>query len=747
MKKKLLAILLILVLAFTAIVATACVKNKERDLKQVTAKVTYAGRTSQVDKLELNSAVYNYVYMYYSYYAQGYLSQASYQSILNNIGPTFNQMNEELAETEAYTLKCIDELYNLVLANGTEEEKAAAKAASTVGKKYNVSDRIKEIVSILPKKHLIAAIEAYNEEMQSSLDGYLDEYESELEKASAGASIENVKEVTIISAPWKLTYEKGETLNESGLKVGAVYEGQTEPVVLDRSDFTVTDFSSDEIAEDVEVTVTFANKTATFKVAIVAEKPSRSKLPTEEEEEEKTEVPKLFEVNLAEEIAAVKTTDSARYKALSEAKRRLEKQIGANYRNYEFYYLAKLKTQVVAAYEEIVGEDSSTVSEAQLIEEYQKRLEEQKQALLLGSTDYRSAMNGTDVKTQIVHEDGKVFYVYNLLFKVTDDLKELYTKFESEKVASEEALEAYLNTMINRTGIYVSNVEYDKDAECEEENCTCTACVNYTGENPGECTDENCTCVKCPNKRFITKAFAEENGLTYDEETETINILEMRNALYADLAELSKTATTEERLANLEKFKKWIYMVNDDPGTFTALSDGKLGYSSVQMEDTSEGEWDKNFVALSKALAYGTAAEKAEWEIVGEGIGSFGWCYSSFGIHVVMLSGYALPEEYVNDDDDDYKIEGTDYYALPMGAITDYPSYKAEEENAVDEQVVITPAEGTLAYNIVESIKANRKDELVGNFKKNFYQKTLKNDVKISYNKKVYKDLIENYKK
>ena len=59
MKKKLLVILMILVLAITAIVASACsegsmiVKNKERDFKQVTASVKYADRAAQVDKLEL----------------------------------------------------------------------------------------------------------------------------------------------------------------------------------------------------------------------------------------------------------------------------------------------------------------------------------------------------------------------------------------------------------------------------------------------------------------------------------------------------------------------------------------------------------------------------------------------------------------------------------------------------------------------------------------------------------------------
>ena len=65
MKKKLLTILSVLVLAAVMIVATACgngtlfQKNNERDMTQLTASVTYAGRSSQVTKTELNSAMYN----------------------------------------------------------------------------------------------------------------------------------------------------------------------------------------------------------------------------------------------------------------------------------------------------------------------------------------------------------------------------------------------------------------------------------------------------------------------------------------------------------------------------------------------------------------------------------------------------------------------------------------------------------------------------------------------------------------
>ena len=207
MKKKLLVLLIVLVLAASMIVATACndsgmiVKNQKRNMTQVTADVTYAGRAAQVDKLELNQTIYNFVYQYYSYYQQGYVGQSTYQGIIDNIGTSYNNANKSLAQDEAYTLYCIDELYKDVQQNGTEEAKKKAAAASTVGKKYNLQARIKEIESLLPTKDLIAAIKEYNEEMQESFDSFREAYEKEINAATAtGKSTENVAFTLVIAS-------------------------------------------------------------------------------------------------------------------------------------------------------------------------------------------------------------------------------------------------------------------------------------------------------------------------------------------------------------------------------------------------------------------------------------------------------------------------------------------------------------------------------------------------------------------
>ncbi len=728
MKKKLLVIIMILVIATVAIFTTACnstagmiSKNQERDLRQNTATASYANRNAQVDKLELNATINNFVYQYYNYYQQGYLTQEQYQQVLENIGTSYKQANESLAETEAYTLKCIDELYKRVQGNGTEEEKAAAAQKNTAGKAYNEASRISEIESVLPKKDLIAAVEAYNEEMQKSFDSYREAYEKEIEKGQATTkSTNNIKSVNIETKPWKLVYEVGEEENLSGLKVSVTYNDDSK-VDLERSDFTVTGFSSEEAKDAQEITVTFGNTTATYTIDIIAAKPSRPVLPTEEEEEEKTVVPALFENDLEEKIAAA---DKDEAKILKEAKRRLEKQMTTNYRSYQYYYLAKLKTQVVTAYEEIVG-GAASVTLAEINEYYAEKLAEQVEQLTLKAKKYSEIAEGADVKTQIVHEDGQYFYVQNLLVKISSDLQAKYDAFKEEKVANDDALELYLNGLIDQTGVYISNVAYDKDATCEDENCTCTACANYKGENPGPCTDENCTCKKCPNKRYINEKFAEEHNLTLASDG-TINVWDVLNVLFADLGTVG--TSEEDRAAMLTKFKKWTYMLNEDDGAFTCYTDGKLGYS-VNMETSS---YEANFTDLSRALAYGSDAEKAEWHVVGTGVGSYGWCYTSYGIHVVMLSGYALENTTKATD------LGNGQYALPADSIVDYTSYEKATEGDL--------AKGTLIYDLKEKLLEDKKNDLIGSFKKDFYQKEMKENAKISYYEKTYKDLVKQYK-
>ena len=224
----------------------------------------------------------------------------------------------------------------------------------------------------------------------------------------------------------------------------------------------------------------------------------------------------------------------------------------------------------------------------------------------------------------------------------------------------------------------------------------------------------------------MTAEFAAEHGLALSEDG-TINILAVRDEVAKELKDLSDGGATPTEM--IKAFDRLTYMLNDDEGAFTALTDGKLGYS-LSMDESSYVE---NFTALSRALAYGTAAEKAEWHVVGTGVGSFGWCYTNYGIHFVMLSGYALEDPAAAG----VTALGNDLYAIAENTITDYASYEPATETDL--------AKGTVIYEIKEKLLSDKKDELIGDFKKDFYQNEIEQNVKITYSKKVYKDLIEQY--
>ena len=737
MKKRLLTVLTMLVLVAAMLLTAACgdgsmfEKNDERDMTQVTADVSYAGRNSQVTKMELSSTINNWVYQYYSYYQQGYISQTNYQAILENLPTSFKQANEDLAKTEAYVLKCMDELYQAL------PDKTAADQKSTVNKAYDRTARIAEIETLLPEKYLAAARKAYNDDMQEAFDGYREAYETELKNGARNAkSVENVEELIVDTDKVKKEYEKGESsLNLNGLKVSVKYKDVEAPVDLIRSDYTVTGFDSSEVGTK-EITVTFGTTTSTFDVEIIAAKPSRPAMPKDEEEDEDTDPAERFEVSLEADIAAARTEDPEEYKILKEAKRRLEKSFEANYRSYDYYYLSRLKTEVTNAVEEKQTEGLEASGE-EIATKYAEMAAEQREKLISDPDSYETtAESSSDYKTQIVHTDEGFFYVQHVLFKVTDELKAKHTEWKDEKIASDEALEAYLNALIDQTPVYISNIEYDKDATCEDEDCQCTACTNYKGTEPGACEDEDCECVKCPNKRFVNEDFIANVGnyvsdpdfaLNADKVNEdgTINVHEVIRAMYADLGSVTADADDEARQAILKKFEKWVYMCNDDEGFFTTLSDGKVGYTIGK----NHSDMVENFTNLSRALAYGTDAEN--WTIIGSGIGAYGYCYTEYGIHVIMLAGYATGTEAA--------AESGDYYVSDLDTIVKLDEYEAGEEGEV--------AKGTLAYYIGQSILEEEESAAKGGFKKGFYQGELTDEetTKITYYDDRYEDLIEAY--
>ena len=751
MKKKLLTILIVLLLAVVTVVATACgngtlfEKNTKRDMLQLTASVKYADRASQVTKTELNSAIYNYAYQYYYYYQMGYLSESSYKAFVNNLDTYFTQENEVLAKSEAYTLKCIEVLYQDVLANGTDAQKDAAEKASTKGKEYNLSDRIAEIETVLSAKYLAEARKAYNEDMQTAFDKYRDAYETELEEGSrTSKSTDNIEKLILDTEMVKKEYEKGaSSINLNGLKVSVKYKDVEEAVELERSDYTVTGFDSSAVKDENEITVTFGGVSEKFNVKIVAAKPSRPVMPKDEEEEDdEITVPDLFEETLEKDIDAAHGTDLAEYKVLKEAKRRLEQSFESTYRSYSYYYLEQLKSQVVKEVEAKYTDPITEATGEEIQIRYNELAKDQLETLKVGTSSYDSAMtssDGDDYKKQVVHTDEGYFYVQHIVINITDDLKAVYTAAENEKIWQSELDDIY-KTQCAKIGVYISNVEYDKSAKCENEDCDCKECENYKGEGPFVC-DGTCTCKQCLSKRFINEEFAENIGdyvsdpdFVFDDtkvnEDGTINVMEVIRAMYADLGTVDGASSLADRQEIIKKFKKWAYMLSEDTEAYyTLIESGKPGYALGKTQSSYVSE----FNALARALAYGTDAEN--YEIQGTGVGSYAICYTKdYGIHVMMLTGYAV------DPDHSESLEDGKYFRNNVDAVTSITVYEAAEEEG-------NAAEGTLAANIGKLIVEEKQAAAKGAFKLDFYQKEIEDSkvTTITYYDKVYQDLLESY--
>lgn len=709
MKKKLFALLLIIIVAFTMLFTTACgvtdflVKNDERNLTQLTSSVEYAGRKAQVDKLELYSTVYNFVYTYYSYYQQGYINEAQYRSVLDSIPDSFDSANESLAEEAIYVLKCIEYLEELVKADGTVEQKAAVAAASTAGKSFTIAGRTAEIESLLTAAQLKAAREAYNEDMQKLFDGYRDEYEEELDKAGAVTKdTDNIKSVNIVTLPAVIEYEVGaEELEVDDMVVSVTYEDDT-TVTLERSDFTVTGFNSEAVAEEQEITVTFGGETATFNVSIIAAKPTRPVLKTEEEEEDVT-VPDLFEVKLATSIEdAQEAENDEEYAILKEAKRRLDKYMKEQYRTFAYYYLSALEDEVETAVEEVLVANVA-VTDDEIAAEYQDRLASERETLL-SEGGYADKLKENPYTT-IVHDDADegYFYVQHILFKQTADLTARYEEFKAESSANEEALAEYRDYLSELVGVWVSNTDYDSEADEEE--------------NEGE-------------ERFVNQEIADEYGLTVDQDG-TINVLDLIDTICVQIettkSEYAASDTEEQQKQILDTFKTWIYRCNDDEGLFTSFDDNVLGYKLGK----TESDYVDSFTALSRALAYGgTAEEDSEYHIVGTGVGAYGWCYTEYGIHIIMVSGYVC-----NTDSADVTALAGDDYALGLDYVTNVTEYAENEDGTVD---------GTLREYLRDILQDEKEASVIGDFKKAFYQNELENNSKATYYDN-YKDLVESF--
>ena len=807
MKKTVLSILIVAVLVAAMLTATACSTdsgmfriNEERASKQVTAVAEYEGRVGIVDVNDLYASFqsyYNYLYMYYQH---GYIDAATFQSYLSNLDETLANSNKSLARTALYNLKCLDYLYNYYSANADQDKVAEMRAASTAGRKYDWSkmdslaryfvERNLEIEAVLAcysdYSYVNAAIRTTNESIQKLYDDYLKAVKEEAEATviTGDTTPAGYTDIRIVDLPIRQIYEATTsdkvTVDTQGLKVVALYPADTtfeedvevedfvegeqsyKAVVIPNTYLIIKEIESDTVKSALQndgkltATITYGDFSKTFDVNVTYPRPTRStpaKAEEEEQEDNSTKVERfVFEVkesdfvqeglNEEERAAALKE-----YKFARTAMARLVKYMSDNYRTYDNYLYSNLNTQLRNAASDLITA-TVTITEAQLNAEYNRLINAEYEKYL--STPYNKST--LDDRNTIVHEvfedeQGQptygYYYVSQVLFKFTQDLSDLIDEFKAEKIASDEALDAYTRTLAQQIGVWYSNPEYDAEAECEDEDCTCPHCANYKGERVEYTTleqwyacNEDCPCAACPSHKYLND--------------QTVNVLDAISEIVLDLDEANQEFDLK---SFLDVINDWSYKANEDDGVFTYITNEKYGYLMTP-EGVASGMVESFELACDTLAKYDGVEipfdEAAELQNKGVyilsakgGVGSYAYCVSTYGIHLVTLTYYypnqPTADGLVNEGRDGYVELGLDYVTnvFDYQEVTEGNEYKIAKADGSTYYL----AKGTLAASIYDTLYSEAVSTATGNFQKEFYNNYA--DSNITLNPKGYEYLLK----
>lgn len=791
MKRTILTVIIVAVLAVSIVLLTACGTdmfpvNEERAGKQVTATVNYADRVAIVSVEELYNQFYSYYNYLYSYYQYGYISADQFQSYMDNLDETFESYNKSLAKSSLYGLLCLDTMYNRYVETLPADDQRVIdmKAASTKGKTYDFSkmselnryyeERTAEIRAVLAchtdYSYVNSAIRSANSDMQSRYDSYVETVRGEyaaLDGTSKDTTPEGFTGITIVQKPYRLIYEvdSSATLDTRGMVVVANYaEANAEhglTVEIPNKYLVTSGFSASSAAKEQVITVTYGQKTATFTVDIVTARPTReqpAKAEASDEDNSKMEAYFSFEVKesdyIKEGMTEAELTEARQeLKIARSAMSRLNNYLKENYHTYTNYLFSYLNTQLRNLAKETKAAEV-TLTEAELNAEYARLLDERRAALAVDAFAKGDLDKTETALIQPVFDDTYgYYYVSQVLFKFTDAENNAISTFTSAGNANETAIAAFTVKTAQEIEVWLSNPDYDKDAVCDKETCTCPHCKNYVlpagTEAPSFTTldqwyscEGTCDCVACPAKKYTGKA----------------NVMDVIADIEADLDAVNGDATVTAdaeayRMALLETINGWIYKANEDSGAFSSITNEEYGY--LMTPETEKSGMVEAFELACDALAAynGTDTYKGETfaeakarmaakgvflESAAGGVGGYAWCVSDYGIHFVVLTAYAADADFGTLTAT--TIDGTAYQEIGLDYIVN--SYDNSAEDATSFRVVAADgtikeyAAGTVAAEIGTSLLSEKVTANYTNFQKDFITKY--EDSNIEYNPKGY---------
>lgn len=287
-------------------------------------------------------------------------------------------------------------------------------------------------------------------------------------------------------------------------------------------------------------------------------------------------------------------------KALNE----LKKQLADNYKSYDYYLNSAYETQLISKYKRELGEKFNP-DDAAIQAEYERYVSLNKEKFSIETeANYKTAISSSLTNT-VYHPTSEhgYGYVFNILFKFSDEQSTELKNFTAGQ-PDKTIVEKYRAQLANKIEVMKSNPDYDPDEVCEE-------CEKAQKDNKDP--NKYCTKEKCNARPY--EVDSEGNIKKY-------NVMDVINELTAKLDAASSFEAKREIAA------QYVYMVNDDTGMYNtssnnAITAGGNGYL------ISPHETDKTYVE---------EFSKKGRELVNNGLGSYGWCVTDYGIHFMFVS-------------------------------------------------------------------------------------------------------------
>lgn len=351
-------------------------------------------------------------------------------------------------------------------------------------------------------------------------------------------------------------------------------------------------------------------------------------------------------------------------KALNE----LKKQLADNYKSYDYYLNSAYETQLISKYKRELSKDFNP-DDAAIKSEYDRYVSLNKEKFSIEKeANYKSAISSSLTNT-VYHPTSEhgYGYVFNILFKFSDEQSTELKNFTAGQ-PDKELVKAFRDALAKGIKVRKSKLNYDPEAVCDD----CKAIQTESKDPNKYCTKTETECNARPYE-------VDENG-----DIKKYNVMDVIKEL-------------EEKLGNATSFEEkreiatqYVYMVNDDTGMYNtssnnAITAGGNGYL------ISPHETDKTYVE---------EFSKKGRELVNNGLGSYGWCVTDYGIHFMFVSyipydttvsGVAddlIPPDYIvyygrEDDENDKNKTLRDVIVQDLKSKNTEARYQIAAQNAI----------------------------------------------------------------